>query len=61
MVSCQVRTGVLPIVKVKPPNERVYQLIYADQRDSDPKPTGERADTQTPITFELDSTVYRAG
>ena len=33
MVSCQVRTGFLPTVKLNAPNERVYQLSHADQRN----------------------------
>ena len=36
MASCQVQTGVLPIVKSNAHNERVYQLSYADQRGSRP-------------------------
>ena len=35
MVSCQVQTVVHQVVKANAPNERVYQLSYADQRDSD--------------------------
>ena len=35
MVSCQVQTGVLQVVKANAPNELVYQLSYADERDSD--------------------------
>ena len=36
MASCQVRTGVVRNVKTNAPNERVYQLSPADQRDSGP-------------------------
>ena len=33
MVSCKVRTSVLPIVKSNPPIECVYQLSYRDKWD----------------------------